>query len=767
MNCLKIKFFIFQISFFVLFSACKSQQKSNLNLSFEKLDKTHNPKKWIRSFGPQNDHYKVKLDSIIVEDGKYSLRISKDKQIKSNTFGACAYKIPAKFKGNKIKLTGYIKTEDVEGAASLWLRIDGSQNALAFDNMRSRGIKGTTEWKQYVIELPYDFPDAQKIVFGGLLSGSGKMWIDHLQLTIDGKPIEKAPLRKVMPQRKLHRPDSVSNITSIKLNPYKVRLLTNVGMIWGFLKYYHPSVISGKYNWDDELFKELPKVLQTPDSNAAYSEIENWISQLGTVAPCKDCSTLSAEKVKRQPEYGYLFDDNRLPTSLRDKLSYIRDNYHVPKNYYYVDLKHSINPTFNHEYSYPTIQYPDAGLRLLSLYRYWNIIQYFYPSRYLIDGWNEVLEQYIPKFIHAKNAKEYTLACLEIIGQIHDTHANIWSNNTVLDTIKGSLMTPFQAKFIENKLVITDYYKDTMNLRGKIHVGDIILKINNTPVETLVKKYLPWTPASNYATKLRDLPGLNGFLLRSNQTTSTFLIKRKAQEIKVSIINIPLNLIHQTIGDASTKLTKGYKILSGNIGYIYPAKLKDNDIKDIKGKFTNIKGIIIDLRCYPSSFMPYTYGAWLKNRPTPFANFTKPTTVRPGAIVLSNTVANGQRKGRHYTGEIVIIVNATTQSQAEFTTMALQTCPNATVIGSTTAGADGNVSKIVLPGNVATYISGLGVYYPSGDKTQRVGIKIDVPISPTIKGIKAGKDELLEKAIQMIQLKEDNATSNSAQDNKQ
>jgi C-terminal processing protease CtpA/Prc len=98
----------------------------------------------------------------------------------------------------------------------------------------------------------------------------------------------------------------------------------------------------------------------------------------------------------------------------------------------------------------------------------------------------------------------------------------------------------------------------------------------------------------------------------------------------------------------------------------------------------------------------------------------------------------------------VIIVNEKTQSHAEFTAMSLQMAPRATVIGSTTAGADGNVSRIVLPGGIRTMITGLGVYYPNGKETQRVGIMPDLVVKPTIQGIIQNRDELLEKAIEII-----------------
>ena len=83
--------------------------------------------------------------------------------------------------------------------------------------------------------------------------------------------------------------------------------------------------------------------------------------------------------------------------------------------------------------------------------------------------------------------------------------------------------------------------------------------------------------------------------------------------------------------------------------------------------------------------------------------------------------------------------------------MAFRAGDKTTVIGSTTAGADGNVSRIDLPGGMRTVISGIGVYYPDGKETQRIGIVPDIEVTPTIEGIKSGRDEVLEKAIELIE----------------
>jgi len=83
--------------------------------------------------------------------------------------------------------------------------------------------------------------------------------------------------------------------------------------------------------------------------------------------------------------------------------------------------------------------------------------------------------------------------------------------------------------------------------------------------------------------------------------------------------------------------------------------------------------------------------------------------------------------------------------------MALRTAPDVTIVGSPTAGADGNVSLVALPGGPRTYFSGLGVFYPDGSPTQWVGIVPDLLVTPTAAGIQAGVDEVLERALTLVQ----------------
>ena len=129
--------------------------------------------------------------------------------------------------------------------------------------------------------------------------------------------------------------------------------------------------------------------------------------------------------------------------------------------------------------------------------------------------------------------------------------------------------------------------------------------------------------------------------------------------------------------------------------------------------------------------------------------FTGGNLHNPGEFTFPENIEI-RSKGKTYQGKVVVSLNELSQSQAEYTAMAFQAGENTTIIGSTSAGADGNISAIMLPGGLRTIISGIGVYYPNGEETQRIGIVPDIKLEPTIKGIRNGKDELLEKAIQVI-----------------
>jgi len=194
-----------------------------------------------------------------------------------------------------------------------------------------------------------------------------------------------------------------------------------------------------------------------------------------------------------------------------------------------------------------------------------------------------------------------------------------------------------------------------------------------------------------------------------------------------------------------------WQILSGNIGYVNMGLLMQADVPAMIAALKDTRAIVFDQRNYPN-FTLYLIAQWLNPVARDFVKFTSPDYRRPGSVEWTVTLQAGPsaRRQDNYKGRVLILCDERTQSQAEFTIMALRTAPDAVVVGSTTAGADGNVSLIELPGAIRSYISGLGVFYPDGSPTQRIGILPDVQVLPTVTGVQNGVDEVLQAALALV-----------------
>ena len=62
-----------------------------------------------------------------------------------------------RFLGKRVRFAAFVKAQDVEGWAGLWMRLDGRFSVtLKLDNMQNRPIRGTSEWNLYscVLDVP-------------------------------------------------------------------------------------------------------------------------------------------------------------------------------------------------------------------------------------------------------------------------------------------------------------------------------------------------------------------------------------------------------------------------------------------------------------------------------------------------------------------------------------------------------------------------------------------------------------------------------------
>ncbi len=686
----------------------------------------------------------VFLDGKVVHGGRWSARIERGSD-SPRDFTAMSKSLPVDFMGATMELRGFLRTEDVSDHAALWLRLNGESGMLAIDTMQGRQLRGTTDWAEYSISLPVH-KDANRVTFGALLSGAGKVWVDDLQLLVDGKPIWDVP--KVEPPKTAldldHEFDGGSRIVLNELTKVQIDNLATLGKVWGFLKYHHPRVASGEYHWDYQLFRALPAVLAARDRVAANAALLEWITGLGTVGPCKPCANLDENRLHLRPELEWIADEALLGTELSKKLRSIHENRPAGKQFYVSLTRGAGNPSFDHELSYGGIKLPDAAFQLLGLYRFWNIIEYWFPYRDVVgEDWDGVLAQFIPRIALAKDTQDYQRELMALIARANDTHANLWSSMRVQPPA-GHCQLPVNVRFVENRAVVTGYAAEAGKGAG-LKAGDVITDLDGAPVSKLVERWAPYYAASNEPTRLRDM----AWSLTRGDCDRDVAVRgrRDGEAFELTAKRLPLDSLtpkrtHDLPGET-------FRLLSDQVAYLKLSSVKVADVHRYIDLAAKTKGLIIDIRNYPSEFVVFALGSLLVEKETEFVRFTNGDLSNPGAFQWVRTLSLKSQKP-HYPGRVLILVDETTQSSAEYTSMAFRASPRAMVVGSTTAGADGNVSRFPLPGGLRTMISGIGVFYPDKRPTQRVGILPDVEVKPTIAGIRAGRDEVLEEALRQI-----------------
>ncbi|AQR70298.1 hypothetical protein BZG29_19760 [Janthinobacterium sp. LM6] len=537
--------------------------------------------------------------------------------------------------------------------------------------------------------------------------------------------------------------DAGSGIALDAVTPVQVDNLAMLGKVWGFLKYHHPLITAGGRQWDYELLRIMPRMLAAPDRAACDAVLQDWIAGLGKLAGCDPCAVPAQGELHLRPALQWLDDESLLGAGLRADLRHIYLRRPASGSQFYLRLHEQVgNPVFEHEPAYPDLMLPDAGFQLLALFRFWNIIEYWAPYRDMTgENWDDVLRQSLPRIALARDRASYQLEMMAVIARLHDTHTNLWSSLHVRPPV-GQCQLPVKLRFIDDSAVVVGHRE--AGAATRLQVGDVIASVDGVPVAQLVTAWRPYYAASNEAARLRDMAGK---LTAGACGEARLQIRRGLEEVELTAQRVSAG--RQAGADTHDREGKTFQRLGDNIAYLKLSTLKRADVAAQMAAAAGSRGLIIDIRNYPSEFVVFALGAYLVDRPTEFARFTKGDPGNPGAFHWTGTEVL-RPQAPHYAGKVMLLVDEVSQSRAEYTAMALRVAPRAKVVGSTTAGADGNSSPFSLPGGLSTLISGIGIFYPDRRPTQRVGIIPDIEVRPTLAGIRAGRDEVLEAAIAEI-----------------
>ncbi len=535
--------------------------------------------------------------------------------------------------------------------------------------------------------------------------------------------------------------------------------------VWGFLKYFHPQIASGKYNWDNELIAFLPNYCRIGSSKERSDSLEAWINRFGVVEVCRSCSDSILKGAVLKPDLRWITSSG-FSKQLVNKLQFIVKNRKQGDQYYVTfyngdEEKDLFIPQFQHEASYSKMVFPSDVYSLLSLFRFWNAMEYWYPYKGGMPvSWDNVLRQFIPRMIAQDNIEQYTLSVEELSAALHDGHSVVRSSKA--QEMSGRYCMPFTFKMIERKAFVTSILNDSLGKLAGVRVGDVIESIDGKAINEIIKARAPFFSSSTNAAFLSYVPYI---IIHSPKEQQVVKIKRKAGEKDCVVRNFLPRFGTQVDWNPpyfAYAQDSAFCKLPNNIGYINMGNLEKKDSVAFSKMISETNGLIIDNRqnaeegkntnafvqvsklILPPDRLLFKFSSAQPGYPGVFS-FAAPVSLRSmmGEVTTEN----------YYKKNIVILSNEATMSIGEFMTMLFRKAPSAIVMGTNTAGADGAINHITLPGNIVVSFSGHGVYYPDGGETQRIGIKPDIYVKQTLAGFADHRDEILEKAIEYLKAK--------------
>lgn len=562
-----------------------------------------------------------------------------------------------------------------------------------------------------------------------------------------------SPKNKTLPRDSDKEFYQGSKIAKQDLSSNQVEALYKLCKVWGYVKYYHPDVISGKLNWDAELFRVMPNILKATSSDEVNAVLLEWLEDFPVNVDTGKTTEESKRWIKIQKEFGkkeanisWIQDVDFLGQGLSKYLCGISNLCISDRKNSYASFDKIGTVSFENEKMYHASD-GDMGMYLLGLFRFWNIYEYYSPNvEITTEDWESVLKNAIPIVANAKDYRSYAKAIAQVVSKTGDAHSLVVDQDKYLYYYYGNNFLPCDIKIIDGQIVVTQVKPSEKQLR----TGDILLTIDGTSLQDRIEEQ------KNYHALPEDGKMLNQLKHLLLQTKNDKAEVRIQRGIEKKTLQIPTQNVQYSY---KNPIPNGV-MDSLNIGYIDPSALEHGDLENLMKEFQETDGLIVDLRYYPSIVITYLLNEYINPTQKVFANLGIPNQALPGAFFTKEMVSGkGTMKEQEndihtfskYSGKVVLLMDEGTQSQSEFAIMSFRQAPNAIVVGNPSIGANGNVSVVKLPGEIVFGISGLGVYTPNGAQTQRCGLSPDVECYQTIEGILSGKDELIEKAVELIQ----------------
>lgn len=400
------------------------------------------------------------------------------------------------------------------------------------------------------------------------------------------------------------------------------------------------------------------------------------------------------------------------------------------------------------EKPYEDMALPTLGWRQLAVIKLWAVMDAFFPYQ---EGMAQPLRASLPRYLRemetVDSPAQYALALQRMAATLEDSHVRLVS--VELDKHLGTAWAWVPLVRAEGKIAVGRLNPDSAAAKAGLQGGDVVLRVDDEDAQLRARRLGELLGGSTPAG--RDYRGVGNLLRGDADKPAVLEVERgdgQVRTVSLARVTMPANKSALAMPrTAAPPSPAAYRLLDARIGYANLSLLQPAQIAPMFEALEKTDSLILDMRGYPR-------GVWMQlaarlnvRKAKNGAAFSRPILSYRGKSNLQVFQAIPPTSAAPYQGKVIMLINETAISQAEHTAMFVAAAAPVTFIGAATAGANGDLTNTLLPGNVLVEFTGQNIHHVDGKPLQRVGIQPHIPSAPTLAGLRAGRDEVLERAI--------------------
>ena len=516
---------------------------------------------------------------------------------------------------------------------------------------------------------------------------------------------------------------------------------------WNFIKYYHPDLASGKINADSLFLVNVKNISAQDDFNSVSEKLTSKLNKkFAASAPAE----ISRDVLSKNQNFDWFQKNRKVSSENKDLLNIIYKH-----RYNFENLPKSKLVSDEKKYPFPKTENLPIEYRLLALAKIQGIVDYLFPHKYIMDkGFEEFFKNSLDENSKINSRKDFEILLAKFASKLKDSHAFSFYKqlNYKKDIFHGNYLAPFDFQIVDDHILVTHLIFPEICSKAQINIGDKITSINGKSIPQIIKEKGELLSTSNNEKLVYVLSKYeNNLIWPDDLSQKSIEVKsgksNKRFSTKIDMVDISnkekYDLIVNYLQDKIQK-RENRKIVHDDVAYFkinhtyqFINKVSNDKMDAVMDSIlvdaSKKKAIVFDMRAYPDwggfvHHYVYKYFSPVENY---FYKYYAPNLKNIGTFFYLEDRAHyfpeiKDKKTYQYQGKVFILVNPESQSASEWYTMSLQNIfPQSLTIGQQSAGADGDLVKVNLPGDYLLEFTGNGIFYPDNSQTQQTGIRIN------------------------------------------